>query len=164
MDEHTLNDLLECSVCLERLDTTSKVLPCQHTFCRKCLEVRTTTTTIVWSSRGMFPLWGFHPHSISTIFSKRVSTCFLIFVFHSPSPPQIIIASHNELRCPECRVLIEIKIDDLPPNVLLMRILGGKIRNYISNIFNKIIVTFSLIFDRNEKFNPTNTKAIGICV
>lgn len=40
---------------------------------------------------------------------------------------QIIVASHNELRCPECRVLIEIKIDDLPPNVLLMRILGGKI-------------------------------------
>lgn len=39
MDEHTLNDLLECSVCLERLDTSSKVLPCQHTFCRKCLEV-----------------------------------------------------------------------------------------------------------------------------
>lgn len=39
MDERTLNDLLECSVCLERLDTTSKVLPCQHTFCRKCLEV-----------------------------------------------------------------------------------------------------------------------------
>lgn len=39
MDERTLNDLLECSVCLERLDTSSKVLPCQHTFCRKCLEV-----------------------------------------------------------------------------------------------------------------------------
>lgn len=39
MDENTLNDLLECSVCLERLDTSSKVLPCQHTFCRKCLEV-----------------------------------------------------------------------------------------------------------------------------
>lgn len=39
MDEHTLNDLLECSVCLDRLNTSSKVLPCQHTFCRKCLEV-----------------------------------------------------------------------------------------------------------------------------
>uniref|UniRef100_A0A1A9VGQ1 RING-type E3 ubiquitin transferase n=1 Tax=Glossina austeni TaxID=7395 RepID=A0A1A9VGQ1_GLOAU len=75
MDENTLNDLLECSVCLERLDTSSKVLPCQHTFCRKCLEV--------------------------------------------------IHASHQELRCPECRVLVETKIDDLPPNVLLMRILEG---------------------------------------
>ncbi|XP_054737542.1 E3 ubiquitin-protein ligase SH3RF1 [Anastrepha obliqua] len=75
MDEHTLNDLLECSVCLERLDTSSKVLPCQHTFCRKCLEV--------------------------------------------------IVSSRQELRCPECRVLVEIKIDDLPPNVLLMRILEG---------------------------------------
>uniref|UniRef100_A0A182YK05 Uncharacterized protein n=1 Tax=Anopheles stephensi TaxID=30069 RepID=A0A182YK05_ANOST len=40
MDERLLNDLLECSVCLERLDSSSKVLPCQHTFCRKCLEIR----------------------------------------------------------------------------------------------------------------------------
>ncbi|KAM7342109.1 SH3 domain containing ring finger posh isoform 2-T3 [Cochliomyia hominivorax] len=75
MDEHTLNDLLECSVCLERLDTCSKVLPCQHTFCRKCLEV--------------------------------------------------IYASRQELRCPECRILVDTKIEDLPPNVLLMRILEG---------------------------------------
>uniref|UniRef100_A0A182WF83 RING-type E3 ubiquitin transferase n=1 Tax=Anopheles minimus TaxID=112268 RepID=A0A182WF83_9DIPT len=75
MDERLLNDLLECSVCLERLDSSSKVLPCQHTFCRKCLEE--------------------------------------------------IVASHQELRCPECRVLVEIRIDELPPNVLLMRILEG---------------------------------------
>lgn len=75
MDEWTLNDLLECSVCLERLDTSSKVLPCQHTFCKKCLEE--------------------------------------------------IVHTHKELRCPECRVLVEIGIDDLPPNVLLMRILEG---------------------------------------
>lgn len=70
-----LNDLLECSVCLERLDTSSKVLPCQHTFCRKCL--------------------------------------------------QDIIDTNKELRCPECRVLVECKIEELPPNVLLMRILEG---------------------------------------
>ncbi|XP_071452424.1 E3 ubiquitin-protein ligase SH3RF3 isoform X2 [Hetaerina americana] len=75
MDESVLNDLLECSVCLERLDTSSKVLPCQHTFCRKCLEE--------------------------------------------------IVSTHKELRCPECRILIESRIDDLPPNVLLMRILEG---------------------------------------
>ncbi|XP_058067313.1 E3 ubiquitin-protein ligase SH3RF1 [Anopheles bellator] len=75
MDERLLNDLLECSVCLERLDSSSKVLPCQHTFCRKCLEE--------------------------------------------------IVASHQELRCPECRVLVEVRIDELPPNVLLMRILEG---------------------------------------
>lgn len=37
----------------------------------------------------------------------------------------MIVSSHSELRCPECRVLVDIKIDDLPPNVLLMRILGG---------------------------------------
>jgi len=75
MDEGTLNDLLECSICLERLDTSSKVLPCQHTFCKKCL--------------------------------------------------QEIVDSHKELRCPECRVLVPCKVDDLPPNVLLMRILEG---------------------------------------
>ncbi|XP_017867700.1 PREDICTED: E3 ubiquitin-protein ligase SH3RF1 [Drosophila arizonae] len=79
MDEHTLNDLLECSVCLERLDTTSKVLPCQHTFCRKCLLD--------------------------------------------------IVASQQKLRCPECRVLVNCRIDDLPPNVLLMRILEGMKQN-----------------------------------
>ncbi|CAG9129847.1 unnamed protein product [Plutella xylostella] len=39
MDEGLLNDLLECSVCLERLDTSSRVLPCQHTFCLKCLKL-----------------------------------------------------------------------------------------------------------------------------
>lgn len=75
MDEWTLNDLLECSVCLERLDTSSKVLPCQHTFCKKCLEE--------------------------------------------------ILTTHKELRCPECRILVEAKIEELPPNVLLMRILEG---------------------------------------
>lgn len=75
MDEWTLNDLLECSVCLERLDTSSKVLPCQHTFCKKCLEE--------------------------------------------------IVNTHKELRCPECRVVVDVGIDELPPNVLLMRILEG---------------------------------------
>ncbi|CAH0560156.1 unnamed protein product [Brassicogethes aeneus] len=80
MDEVLLNDLLECSVCLERLDTSSKVLPCQHTFCKKCLLE--------------------------------------------------IIHKHKELRCPECRVLVSIKVDDLPPNVLLMRILEG-MRNHL---------------------------------
>jgi E3 ubiquitin-protein ligase SH3RF len=89
MDEWTLNDLLECSVCLERLDTSSKVLPCQHTFCKKCLEE--------------------------------------------------IVSTHKELRCPECRVLVDVKIEDLPPNVLLMRILEGmrnaapKKRNAVPN-------------------------------
>ncbi|XP_014219417.1 SH3 domain-containing RING finger protein 3 isoform X2 [Copidosoma floridanum] len=75
MDECMLNDLLECSVCLERLDTSSKVLPCQHTFCKKCLDE--------------------------------------------------IVSTHRELRCPECRILVNAKIEDLPPNVLLMRILEG---------------------------------------
>ena len=75
MDEQALSELLECSVCLERLDHTSKVLPCQHTFCRRCLEE--------------------------------------------------ILSTHHELRCPECRTLVTNKIDDLPPNILLVRLLEG---------------------------------------
>ncbi|KAM9320886.1 E3 ubiquitin-protein ligase SH3RF3 [Gastrophryne carolinensis] len=75
MDESSLLDLLECSVCLERLDASARVLPCQHTFCRRCL------------------------HSI--------------------------VSSRNELRCPECRILVECGVDELPANILLVRLLDG---------------------------------------
>uniref|UniRef100_A0A3B4AD07 RING-type domain-containing protein n=1 Tax=Periophthalmus magnuspinnatus TaxID=409849 RepID=A0A3B4AD07_9GOBI len=70
-----LLDLLECPVCLERLDATAKVLPCQHTFCRRCL--------------------------------------------------QGIVGSRGELRCPECRTLVECAVDELPSNILLVRLLDG---------------------------------------
>jgi len=33
-----LADLLECSICLEQLGESNKVLPCQHTFCTQCLQ------------------------------------------------------------------------------------------------------------------------------
>uniref|UniRef100_A0A4W5LCV0 E3 ubiquitin-protein ligase SH3RF1 n=1 Tax=Hucho hucho TaxID=62062 RepID=A0A4W5LCV0_9TELE len=75
MDESVLLDLLECPVCLERLDATAKVLPCQHTFCRRCL--------------------------------------------------QGILSSRAELRCPECRTLVECAVDELPSNILLVRLLDG---------------------------------------
>ncbi|XP_046696601.1 E3 ubiquitin-protein ligase SH3RF3-like [Silurus meridionalis] len=75
MDESSLLDLLECSVCLDRLDASAKVLPCQHTFCRRCLES--------------------------------------------------IVSSRRELRCPECRVLVDCGVDDLPANILLVRLLDG---------------------------------------
>nr|XP_044988070.1 E3 ubiquitin-protein ligase SH3RF2 [Jaculus jaculus] len=38
MDDLTLLDLLECPICFEKLDVTAKVLPCQHTFCKPCLQ------------------------------------------------------------------------------------------------------------------------------
>ncbi|MEQ2288685.1 hypothetical protein AMECASPLE_025312 [Ameca splendens] len=75
MDESILLDLLECPVCLERLDASAKVLPCQHTFCRRCL--------------------------------------------------QGILGSRGELRCPECRTLVECGVDELPSNILLVRLLDG---------------------------------------
>lgn len=38
MDVRVLQELIECSVCFERMGPNSKVLPCQHTFCQPCLE------------------------------------------------------------------------------------------------------------------------------
>ncbi|XP_069027250.1 E3 ubiquitin-protein ligase SH3RF2 isoform X1 [Embiotoca jacksoni] len=38
MDELSLMALLECPLCLEQLDVSAKVLPCQHTFCMSCLQ------------------------------------------------------------------------------------------------------------------------------
>ncbi|XP_068134914.1 E3 ubiquitin-protein ligase SH3RF1 isoform X3 [Hyperolius riggenbachi] len=75
MDESALLDLLECPVCLERLDASAKVLPCQHTFCKRCLLG--------------------------------------------------IVSSRSELRCPECRTLVECGVDELPSNILLVRLLDG---------------------------------------
>lgn len=73
MDAVQLNEILECSVCLEPLDQSCKVLPCQHTFCRRCLKE--------------------------------------------------IAERRKELRCPECRIIVEEDVDDLPANILLVRIL-----------------------------------------
>ncbi|EMP40905.1 Putative E3 ubiquitin-protein ligase SH3RF2 [Chelonia mydas] len=75
MDDFAILDLLECPVCFEKLDVTAKVLPCQHTFCKPCL--------------------------------------------------QGILKSQNELRCPECRTLVFCSIDELPSNLLLIRLLDG---------------------------------------
>lgn len=38
MEALALTDLLECPLCLEQLDASAKVLPCQHTFCVSCLQ------------------------------------------------------------------------------------------------------------------------------
>jgi len=38
MDISRLDELFECLLCCEHLGDRSKVLPCQHTFCRECLE------------------------------------------------------------------------------------------------------------------------------
>lgn len=39
MNESTLAHAIECQICMEPLDTTSKVLPlCGHSFHKKCLE------------------------------------------------------------------------------------------------------------------------------
>ncbi|CAK8684335.1 unnamed protein product [Clavelina lepadiformis] len=36
-----------------------------------------------------------------------------------------IVKSHKELRCPECRVLVRHRVEDLPSNILLIRLLDG---------------------------------------
>lgn len=73
MDTLHLKEVLECPVCLEQLDQRCKVLPCQHTFCRRCLKE--------------------------------------------------VVERKKELRCPECRILVEEDVDDLPANIMLVRIL-----------------------------------------
>lgn len=70
-----LDKALECPVCLELLDASAKVLPCQHTFCKKCLDE--------------------------------------------------IVISANELLCPECRIVVDKSVDELPTNILLIRLLEG---------------------------------------
>lgn len=67
----------------------------------------------------------------------------------------MIVSSHSELRCPECRVLVELKIEDLPPNVLLMRILEGMkntsqtLNN--SNTTNSVTTEFVSLSTLNNK-------------
>ena len=36
-----------------------------------------------------------------------------------------IVKSHKELRCPECRVVVQQRVEDLPSNILLIRLLDG---------------------------------------
>ena len=38
MDILRFRELLECLLCYEQLGDRSKVLPCQHTFCKECLD------------------------------------------------------------------------------------------------------------------------------
>ncbi|XP_077465334.1 E3 ubiquitin-protein ligase SH3RF2-like isoform X2 [Stigmatopora argus] len=38
MDTPSVMALLDCPLCSERLDASAKVLPCQHTFCKACLQ------------------------------------------------------------------------------------------------------------------------------
>ncbi|XP_042310065.1 E3 ubiquitin-protein ligase SH3RF2 isoform X2 [Sceloporus undulatus] len=38
MGDLALFDMLECPLCLKKLDASAKVLPCQHTFCKPCLQ------------------------------------------------------------------------------------------------------------------------------
>ncbi|KAM4036103.1 E3 ubiquitin-protein ligase SH3RF2 isoform 2-T2 [Anomaloglossus baeobatrachus] len=75
MDELVVLDLLNCPVCLGKLDATAKVLPCQHTFCQPCL--------------------------------------------------QRILKARKELKCPECRTPVHCSIEELPANLLLIRLLEG---------------------------------------
>ncbi|XP_056430863.1 E3 ubiquitin-protein ligase SH3RF2 isoform X2 [Hyla sarda] len=75
MDELVVLDLLNCPVCLGKLNATAKVLPCQHTFCQPCL--------------------------------------------------QRILKARKELRCPECRTPVYCSIEELPANLLLVRLLEG---------------------------------------
>lgn len=109
MDERTLNELLECSICFFRLKGDSRVLPCQHTFCFSCLLV------------------GFAKNS------KNFSILFLLFLLSFFSPQQVASRSNkHSFHCPECRQPTNMRVEDLPKNVLLNRLLEN-MKNLKSN-------------------------------
>lgn len=78
---------------------SSRVLPCQHTFCLQCLRV--------------------------TFISSIITFIHIAPLTHHIFSFKEIVYSQKELRCPECRFLVETPVEELPPNVLLMRILEG---------------------------------------
>lgn len=65
------------------------------------------------------------------------------------------MSSHSELRCPECRVLVDVKVEDLPPNVLLMRILEG-MKNATSAGQNQISNSSSTTKSSTQPANDNN--------
>lgn len=65
------------------------------------------------------------------------------------------MSSHSELRCPECRVLVDVKVEDLPPNVLLMRILEG-MKNATSAGQNQISNSSSTTKSPTQPANDNN--------
>jgi len=90
-----LDKALECPVCLEQLDSTARVLPCQHTFCRRCLLE--------------------------------------------------IVHSRKELLCPECRVQCDLRVDELPPNILLIRLLEGIVLLFFCGFVCGFVVLFAVL-------------------
>ncbi len=90
-----LGDLLECPVCLEALGPDHKVLPCQHTFCIRCLvDVRARRVKAAAEARAS-PARRQEEHE----------DAFLL--------------------CPECRAPCRVGLEELPSNVILNRILEG---------------------------------------
>lgn len=65
--------------------------------------------------------------------------------------------SRKELRCPECRVLVTVPLDELPPNVLLSRILEG-MKNAANQAPSSVNSSTSPVHSANNSGNlETNT-------
>ncbi|CAN9514885.1 unnamed protein product [Ophioblennius macclurei] len=56
MEELALMALLECPLCLEQLDVSAKVLPCQHTFCVSCLQRQEATRSQLFCPECRVPV------------------------------------------------------------------------------------------------------------
>ncbi len=99
MSQAALGDLLECSVCLEPLGTEHKVLPCQHTFCTRCLvDVKTRRQRDKQEQQRQQ---------------------------QQQQQQQQADSDEADLLCPECRAPCLVPLDKLPSNVILNRILEG---------------------------------------
>jgi hypothetical protein len=123
MESSGLDDLLECSVCLEMLGQDHKVLPCQHTFCTRCLQdvadkhrqkvLADAATVATGGGRGKN-----QPQEETR---RRIS--------HRRRRRRINLSSSQRgseqphLICPECRSPCQLPLHLLPSNIILNRIL-----------------------------------------
>ncbi|CAL8269960.1 unnamed protein product [Boreogadus saida] len=55
MEELALLGLLECPLCFKQLDASAKILPCQHTFCKACLQKRASSSSPLYCPECLTP-------------------------------------------------------------------------------------------------------------
>ncbi|CAL8263379.1 unnamed protein product [Lota lota] len=55
MEELALLGLLECPLCFKQLDGSAKILPCQHTFCKACLQKQAASTSQLFCPECLTP-------------------------------------------------------------------------------------------------------------
>ena len=55
MEELAFLGLLECPLCFKQLDGSAKILPCQHTFCKACLQKQAASASPLFCPECLTP-------------------------------------------------------------------------------------------------------------